>query len=71
MRTDENGEVCPSTLGEYRDLVAVLSPGSLAVEFLDKKIAEQGGDESVAISDLKMRAILYPMMLHDAKGDQT
>jgi hypothetical protein len=69
MRTDENGDQCPGTLGEYRDLCAVLSPlgdKCQAVVFLDEKIAEQGRDEEVNQHDSQMRALLMPMMLQPA-----
>jgi len=66
MRTDENGDQCPGTLGEYRDLCAALSPlgdKCQAVAFLDEKIAEQGRDEEVIQHDSQMRILLMPMML--------
>ncbi len=64
MRTDENGDACPATLGEYRDLCAALGGDTCrAVKFLDTKIAEQGRDETVIAADSQMRAILMPMLL--------
>jgi hypothetical protein len=66
MRTDEQGEQCPETLGEYRDLCVALSwEGSKAVAFLDEKIAESpnGRDEKVIPPDFQMRFLLFPMLL--------
>lgn len=66
MRTDEQGEPCPETLGEYRDLCAALSwEGSKAVAFLDEKIADSpnGRDEKVIAPDSQMRFLLFPMLL--------
>jgi len=69
MRTDEDGNECPETLGEYRDLCAAIGGESnKAVAFLDKKIAEStnGRDETVIAPDSQMRMLLMPMMLEDA-----
>src|SRR3990167_6883837 len=65
MRTDETGEMVPSTLGEYRDLCAAIAPDSRAVQFLDSKIGESphGRDEIVVASDSQMRLLLMPMLL--------
>lgn len=68
MRTDEKGDSCPETLGEYRDLCLAISPlreKSQAVLFLDTRIeeAEQGREESVITSDSQMRGVLMPMLL--------
>lgn len=66
MRTDENGQPCPATLGEYRDLCAAISGDTnKAVKYLDEKIAQaaNGRDELVVQEDSQMRAILMPMML--------
>ena len=42
MRRDENGDPCPETLGEYRELCVDLGvPNNAAVAFLDDKIAEK------------------------------
>jgi len=67
VRTDEDGNQCPGTLGEYRDLCAAIGGESnKAVEFLDKKIAESSRDEEVLAPDSQMRLVLMPMMLEDA-----
>lgn len=66
MRTDEDGNACPATLGEYRDLCAAIGgEKNKAVEFLDKKIAESNRDELVIAPDSQMRMVLMPMMLSD------
>jgi len=64
MRTsDDSGEACPSTLGEYRDLCAALGGAdNQAVKFLDEKIAEQGRDAEVTAPDSQMRYLLFPML---------
>lgn len=65
MRTDENGESCPETLGEYRDLCAALSPlgdTCRAVAVLDEKIAKDGRDEKVIAPDHQMRYVLMPLL---------
>ena len=62
MRTDENGQQCPSTLGEYRKVcIALGGTGCRAVEFLDQRIASQGEDAEV-LSDDQMRLKLFPML---------
>lgn len=67
MRTDEDGNECPETLGEYRDLCAAIGgEKNKAVQFLDKKIAETSKDEKVLAADSQMRMLLMPMMLEDA-----
>lgn len=67
MRTDENGNQCPATLGEYRKLcVAMVGEDNKAVQFLDSKIAEYGEDESVIAADSQMRMMLMPMMVQPA-----
>jgi hypothetical protein len=66
MREDENGNQCPETLGEYRDLCAAIGEeNNGAVQFLDKKIAEAatGRDEKVIAPDSQMRAVLMPLLL--------
>jgi hypothetical protein len=64
MRTDESGNQCPATLGEYRDLCAAIGgEGCKAVKFLDEKIADQGRDAIVIADDSQMRYILMPMLL--------
>jgi hypothetical protein len=63
MRTDEAGNPCPSTLGEYRDMCAAIGGEFCeAVRFLDKRIAEQGREEEVIAPDLQMRMLLLPML---------
>lgn len=62
------GNECPETLGEYRDLCAALTTeDNPAVQFLDRKIAAcaKGRAEKVIASDVEMRMILMPLM---AKG---
>ena len=66
MRKDENGNECPSTLGEYRKMCAALGGGSCkAVAFLDKKISDSpnGEAEEVVTPDSQMRALLMPMLI--------
>lgn len=70
MRTDEEGNPCPSTLGEYRALCAALMPESAAVKFLDGLITEQGADMQVIASDSQMRMLLFPMMLQPAEEER-
>lgn len=67
MRTDDDGNPCPATLGEYRDFCAALREDCEAVRFLDKKIAEHknGRDELVLAPDSQMRSILFPMIFGD------
>lgn len=64
MRTDESGQPCPGTLFEYRDLCkAIGGPSCPAVKFLEKKIAENGGeDDEVIQADSQMRLLLMPML---------
>jgi hypothetical protein len=67
VRKDEEGNPCPSTLGEYRDMCRALGgEDSKAVEFLDKQIAKQGRDEEVVAADLQMRMLLVPMIMEKA-----
>jgi|PlaIllAssembly_1097288.scaffolds.fasta_scaffold42180_4 hypothetical protein len=64
MRKDENGNPCPGTLFEYRDLCKAINPDSEAVKFLERKIAEHGGkDDEVIAADSQMRMLLMPMLL--------
>lgn len=64
MRKDEEGNDAPSTLGEYRNMcVAIGGEACEAVKFLDKKIAEDGRDETVVAADSQMRALLMPMLV--------
>lgn len=67
MRQDEEGNACPATLGEYRDLCNAINPECRAVEFLDGKIAgaKKGRDELVIITDYQMRMILMPLLIPD------
>lgn len=69
MRTDEEGNQCPATLGEYRDLCAAIGgEESKAVQFLDKKIQESGNgrNEEVIAPDSQMRNLLMGMILEKA-----
>jgi hypothetical protein len=73
MRTDEEGNPCPATLGEYRELCEAIAPdgaASKAVKFLDAVIARSthGRDEIVLADDLEMRAILMPLLMPMASG---
>jgi ribosomal protein L37E len=72
MRTDEQGQPCPATLGEYRDLVFALvrDVESPAVKMLDEKIAEQGRDELVLVSDYQMRVVLFELMRQGLAGNE-
>lgn len=70
MRKDEEGNECPATLGEYRDLCAALGgTGCRAVEFLDGRIASDpdGRDAEVIQADSQMRLLLMPMLIDPAK----
>lgn len=73
MRKDENGNECPETLGEYRDLCNAFAPGSAAVGLLDKKITESpaGRGEVVMVADSQMRALLMPMLLQEGDSPST
>lgn len=63
-RTDEAGNVCPETLGEYRKLCAAIGGEDCrAVKFLDEKIAESGPDDKVVVPDAQMRMLLMPMLV--------
>jgi hypothetical protein len=64
MRTDEHGNECPATLGEYRDLAATGLPNNEAVRWLDNKIkvSPGGRDERVLAPDSQMREFLMRMM---------
>jgi len=64
MRTDENGNACPATLGEYRDYCAAIGGKNCkAVKFLEERIARDGRDEPVIVEDSQMRFVLMPMLL--------
>lgn len=72
MTTDENGEPCPETLGEYRDLCcAIGGENCRAVQFLDARIATapRGRDECVVAPDSQMRALLMPMLIGTLRDD--
>lgn len=64
MRKDEDGNTCPETLGEYRDLVHAIAPGCPAEKLMDEKIeeAKNGRDEVVIASDHQMRLLLMPRL---------
>jgi hypothetical protein len=65
MRKDEEGNEVPATLFEYRDMCkAIGGPDCPAVKFLEKKIAENGGDDDeVIMPDSQMRVLLMPMLV--------
>ncbi len=66
MRTDERGDECPATLGEYRDLCAAIGTEHCdAVELLDGYIAlaPRGRDEEVIVPDKSMRVVLMPRLI--------
>lgn len=67
MRKDEEGNDCPATLGEYRDVVMafVSNEHNPAVRFLDQRIAgaPHGRDEKVLAPDSQMRHLLMPLMV--------
>lgn len=70
MRTDEEGDPCPATLGEYRDLCAVIGGEHCrAVQLLDQKIADDpdGRDAIVIAADSQMRFVLMPLLLPEEK----
>jgi hypothetical protein len=65
MRKDEEGNLVPETLGEYRDLCAAIGGiNCRAVQILDEKIAESpdGVKEKVIAPDSQMRMLLMPML---------
>lgn len=63
VRKDDEGNDCPATLGEYRDLCAALGgESSQAVKLLDRKIASEGRDAEVIAADSQMRALLMPLL---------
>jgi len=76
MRTDETGQPCPETLGEYLDMcktfAALIDEGSKseAVHFLEQKIAQQGRDEVVIAPDSQMRFLLMPMLFKPYKASE-
>lgn len=72
MRTDERGQSCPATLGEYRDICKALGGVDCdAVKYLDAKIVESphGRDELVLADDSQMRILLYPMIVSSKPED--
>lgn len=72
MRKDEEGNDCPGTLGEYRDLCASISgENNKAVWFLDQKIDEQGRDMVVIAPDSQMRRALMPMLFEPKPPEGT
>lgn len=64
MRKDENGNPCPSTLGEYYDMCYSIAPKSKAIVFLSEMINEPGvtRDSPVIAKDSQMRALLMPLL---------
>ena len=74
MRTDEHGQQCPATLGEYRDLVFALvrDVENPAVKFLDGKIQAEpeGRDTHVIVDDLQMRYVLFELMRQGLAGGE-
>ena len=67
MRKDEEGNCCPETLGEYRDLCAAIGGEDCqAVALLDEKIKDpinkKGRDEKVIVTDHQIRMILFPLI---------
>ena len=66
MRKDEDGNECPGTLGEYRDLCAAIGGENCnAVKFLDAKIVVQGRNEPVLTPDSEVRLMLFPMLVRE------
>lgn len=67
MRKDENGDVCPETLGEYYAITKAMfgeQMGKKALEFLQEKIdkAPNGKDEKVISDDSQMRGLIFNMI---------
>lgn len=68
MRKDENGGLCPATLGEYLDFCKALGgPECKAVQFLNKKIESSSRDEEVIAADSQMIALLMPMLVESSR----
>lgn len=66
MRLDEEGQSCPSTLGEYLAFCrAIGGEGCSAVAWLKQKIeaSPNGEHEVVLAADSQMRGLLMPMLL--------
>jgi hypothetical protein len=66
VRKDEEGNKCPSTLGEYLVLChAIGGEKCKAVAWLREKIAASphGQDEVVQAPDSQMRMLLMPMLV--------
>lgn len=62
MRTDENNNPCPETLGEYYDFCeAFFGASNKSCLFLLEKIKESpiGRDEKVLASDSQVREVLF------------
>ena len=68
MRTDESGNPCPETLGEYYDMCHAIAGNTAATDFLGRKIAEnpKGREDVVFQPDSQMRGLLMPMLLKPA-----
>lgn len=65
MRKDDNGDPCPSTLGEYLQLCKLIGGADCqAVKLLNTKIAEasNGENEEVLAPDSQMRFLLMPLL---------
>ncbi len=63
MRTDEVGNTCPATWGEYYDLCLMLGGvATPALWWLETKIARCGRNEHVPAPDSKMRYLLLPLL---------
>ncbi len=72
MRVDEEGNTCPATLGEYRDLCASIGgEGCQAVKILNDHIAKDpdGREALVHAPDLQMRALLMPLLIIPAASN--
>lgn len=64
MRKDEDGNECPATLGEYRDLCRAIGGAECrAVKFLDERIEKEGRDAEVVAADSQMRMLLMKMLV--------
>jgi len=68
LRKDEDGNDCPSTLGEYLAICELGVPDNKAVEFIQQKInkSPNGENEEVLATDSQMRMLLLPMMIETA-----
>ena len=64
MRKISTGD--DSTLGTYRKLALLVGgEGSLAVKFLDKKIAEQGADQEVIAAEDQMIKLILDLQAEE------